>query len=141
MPVGEERPALSRGVRAPGRRAGEAGRDVALPVPDRPGDEAAHPGDAAHRAHRGCPPPAHHVNPAQWVELAPGKRPKAVLWADQHVEQWQRTGEPPSGAMVWTPAQIGRFLDEAESSRLCAPYRLIAFRGLRHGEAAGGTTG
>lgn len=76
-------------------------------------------------------------NPAQWVELESGKRPKAVLWTDQHVEHWRRTGEKPSAVMVWTPAQIGAFLDEAEESRLYAFYHLIAFRGLRRGEGVG----
>jgi integrase len=76
-------------------------------------------------------------NPASHLELASGKRPKAVLWTDQHVEHWRRTGEKPSGVMVWTPSQIGAFLDEAESSRLYAFFHLVAFRGLRRGEAVG----
>lgn len=76
-------------------------------------------------------------NPAQWVELASGKRPKAVLWTDRHVEHWQETGERPSAVMVWTPSQIGAFLDVAETSRLYAFFHLIAFRGLRRGEGVG----
>lgn len=76
-------------------------------------------------------------NPAEWVELESGKRPKAKLWTVQHVEHWLRTGEKPSAVMVWTPAQLGVFLDEAESSRLYAFYHLIAFRGLRRGEGVG----
>jgi integrase len=76
-------------------------------------------------------------NPAAHVELASGKRPKAVLWSDQHVEHWRRTGVKPSAVMVWTPPQIGAFLDEAESSRLYAFFHLIAFRGLRRGEGVG----
>ena len=76
-------------------------------------------------------------NPASWVELDSGKRPKAVLWTGQHVEHWRKTGEKPSPVMVWTPAQIGAFLDEAEESRLYAFFHLIAFRGLRRGEGVG----
>lgn len=76
-------------------------------------------------------------NPAAWVELGSGKRPKAVLWTDRHVEHWRRTGEKPSGVMVWTPDQIGAFLDAAEESRLYAFFHLIAFRGLRRGEGLG----
>ena len=76
-------------------------------------------------------------NPAEWVELESGKRPKAKLWTAQHVELWKRTGERPSPVMVWTPEQLGVFLDEAESSRLYAFYHLIAFRGLRRGEGVG----
>lgn len=76
-------------------------------------------------------------NPAQWVELDSGKRPKAVLWTEQHVEHWRKTGAKPSAVMVWTPTQIGAFLDEAEASRLYAFFHLIAFRGLRRGEGVG----
>jgi integrase len=39
--------------------------------------------------------------------------------------------------MVWTPAQIGQFLDHIADHRLYALYHLIAFRGLRRGEACG----
>jgi integrase len=76
-------------------------------------------------------------NPAEHVELDSGKRPKAVLWTDEHVARWQKTGEKPSRVMVWTPQQLGRFLDQAEGHRLYAIYHLIAFRGLRRGEAVG----
>ncbi|MDT3395476.1 tyrosine-type recombinase/integrase [Streptomyces sp. B1866] len=76
-------------------------------------------------------------NPAAHVELASGKRPKAVLWTDEHVARWQETGQTPSAVMVWTPAQVGRFLDHAEVDRLYALFHLIAFRGLRRGEAVG----
>lgn len=76
-------------------------------------------------------------NPAKHVELASGKRPKAVLWTEQHVKRWRETGEKPSGVMVWTPAQLGEFLDAAEGHRLYAFYHLIAFRGLRRGEGVG----
>ncbi|MGI5274136.1 site-specific integrase [Nonomuraea sp. CA-218870] len=43
----------------------------------------------------------------------------------------------PSPVMVWTPAQLGAFLDYATTDRLYALYHLIAFRGLRRGEACG----
>lgn len=68
-------------------------------------------------------------NPASHVELASGKRPKALLWTAEHVERWQATGEKPSGVMVWTPVQVGQFLDHAEQDRLYALFCLIAFRG------------
>ncbi|MEU3318890.1 site-specific integrase [Streptomyces sp. NPDC006785] len=76
-------------------------------------------------------------NPASHVELASGKRPKALLWTPEHVERWRATGEKPSGVMVWTPEQVGQFLDHAEQDRLYALFCLIAFRGLRRGEAVG----
>ncbi|WJD99732.1 site-specific integrase [Streptomyces antimycoticus] len=76
-------------------------------------------------------------NPAAHVELESGKRPKALLWTDEHVARWRETGEAPSAVMVWTPTQVGAFLDHAESDRLYALFHLIAFRGLRRGEAVG----
>lgn len=76
-------------------------------------------------------------NPASHVELESGKRPKAQLWTEERVRRWELSGEKPSAVMVWTPEQLGRFLDEAEDHRLYALFHLIAFRGLRRGEAVG----
>lgn len=39
--------------------------------------------------------------------------------------------------MVWTPEQTGAFLDFVSADRLYAMWHLIAFRGLRRGEACG----
>lgn len=36
--------------------------------------------------------------------------------------------------MVWTPTQLGRFLDAAHRDRLYALWHLVAHRGLRRGE-------
>ncbi|MFJ2631098.1 tyrosine recombinase XerC [Streptomyces sp. NPDC087422] len=76
-------------------------------------------------------------NPAKHVELASGKRPRAKIWTEQFVEQWRETGLKPSPVMVWTPAQIGAFLDSAVEHRLYAFYHLVLFRGLRRGEGVG----
>ncbi|MEV7042889.1 tyrosine-type recombinase/integrase [Amycolatopsis sp. NPDC051061] len=76
-------------------------------------------------------------NPASYVELPSGRRPKALLWTPDRVERWRRTGQKPSRVMVWTPDQIGRFLDEAEGHPYYALFHLIAYRGLRRGEACG----
>jgi integrase len=75
-------------------------------------------------------------NPAEHVELPSGRRPKAVVWTDDRVEHWRRTGERPAVA-VWTPQQTGTFLDAAMADRLYPLYHLIAYRGLRRGEAIG----
>jgi hypothetical protein len=75
-------------------------------------------------------------NPAEHIELPAGRRPKAVVWTDERVEHWRRTGERPALA-VWTPHQAGRFLDAAMSHRLYPLYHLVAYRGLRRGEAVG----
>ncbi|VVJ22673.1 Integrase [Amycolatopsis camponoti] len=76
-------------------------------------------------------------NPAAYVELDSGKRPKALLWTPSRVERWQRTGQKPSRVMVWTPDQVGRFLDHAEGHPYYVLLHLIAYRGLRRGEACG----
>lgn len=65
------------------------------------------------------------------------KRPKALVWTDDRVAQWQATGVKPSPVMVWTPAQTGAFLDSISGDDLYALFHLIAFRGLRRGEACG----
>ncbi|NRQ30928.1 site-specific integrase [Nonomuraea sp. NN258] len=101
-------------------------------------------------------------NPAAVVELAPGIRPKPVIWTEEKVTQWHKDhsahldrlkrardgkrvdpvaiyiGAPrPSPVMVWTPKQTNAFLAYARRDRLFALYRLVATRGLRRGEAVG----
>ncbi|MEV1006100.1 site-specific integrase [Streptomyces sp. NPDC049881] len=78
-------------------------------------------------------------NPAEHVELASGRRPKPQLWTAARVARWRETGEIPGPVMVWTVEQVGAFLDAAERQfpRLYPLYHLIAFRGLRRGEAIG----
>lgn len=76
-------------------------------------------------------------NAAAHVELGSSGRPKGLLWTDERVARWRETGEKPSPVMVWTPAQLGQFLDEAETSRLYAIYHVISHHGLRRGEAVG----
>lgn len=75
-------------------------------------------------------------NAAQHVELAHGRRPKAVVWTEDRVTAWQRTGVRPAVA-VWTAEQAGAFLDAAAGHRLYPMFHLIAYRGLRRGEAVG----
>lgn len=76
-------------------------------------------------------------NPAAHVELEAAKRPKGLLWTAERVARWQETGVKPSPVMVWTPVQLGAFLDAAEEHRLYACFHLIAYHGLRRGEAVG----
>jgi len=75
-------------------------------------------------------------NPAAYVDLESGRRPKAVVWTEERVAAWRATGERPKVA-VWTPEQTGRFLDYARTDRLYPLFHLVAFRGLRRGEAVG----
>jgi integrase len=60
-----------------------------------------------------------------------------LLWTDERVARWRETGVKPGPVMVWTPAQLGAFLDAAESDRLYALFHLIAYHGLRRGEGVG----
>ena len=76
-------------------------------------------------------------NPAAHAELLPGAKPKALVWTDERISQWEQTGQRPSPVMVWTPQQTGHFLDFVAQDRLHLLWRLIAFRGLRRGEACG----
>ncbi len=86
------------------------------------------------------------MNPAQFVELPSGKRPKAVLWTSERVVGWLEGEIVPSPVMVWTPDLLGRFLDHAERVEDTGDfdgltpsllYRVIAQRGPRRGEACG----
>ncbi|SEG86010.1 Site-specific recombinase XerD [Nonomuraea solani] len=103
-------------------------------------------------------------NAAALVKLDGGQKAKGVVWTKARVEAfnvafeqrfaaeraapvqpkkplerfriWLATPRP-SKVMIWTPAQLGAFLDYAADDRLYALYHLIAFRGLRRGEACG----
>src|SRR5216683_2283673 len=100
------------------------------------------------------------VNVAALVSLPSGKRPKPLVWTGERVRAWQhdfqarlaaarasgRRVSPldiwlstprPSPVMVWTPAQTKVFLTRGRCHRLYALYHLIAYRGLRRGEACG----
>ncbi|MEX5637831.1 site-specific integrase [Parafrankia sp. FMc2] len=76
-------------------------------------------------------------NPAKYLELASGKRPKALLWTDERVARWRQTGTKPSPVMVWTPTHTGHFLDHIQTDPLYPIFHLIAYRGLRRGESVG----
>ncbi|MER6812704.1 hypothetical protein ABT299_25865 [Spirillospora sp. NPDC000708] len=110
------------------------------------------------------------LNVASLSELPPGKRPKALIWTPERIQQWEQArdayitvkagirraqlggrghsnrikpmdsyfGTPrPSPVMAWTAEQTRVLLDRARGHRLYALYHLIAFRGLRRGEACG----
>ena len=100
------------------------------------------------------------INPAALADLPPARRPRPLVWTAARTSAWQadfqeRLAEArarggrvdpvavyvatprPSPVMVWTPAQTAVFLGQARRHRLYALYHLIAFRGLRRGEACG----
>ncbi len=76
-------------------------------------------------------------NAAKDIELPSGRAPKPLVWTHDRVARWQRTGERPGPAMVWTPRQTGTFLDAVAHDRLYPLLHLAAFRGLRRGELCG----
>ncbi|MEV7926053.1 tyrosine-type recombinase/integrase [Kitasatospora sp. NPDC088779] len=76
------------------------------------------------------------TNPARHLDLPRAPRPHPVVWTDNRVAEWRRTGERPPVA-VWTPVQTAAFLAFASDHRLYALYHLYALRGLRRGEGAG----
>lgn len=97
------------------------------------------------------------TNVAALVKLPSGRRPRALVWTPERVLRWEaaqarlakadpdnpereqleKEAQPQSSVMVWTPAQLGRFLDQAGDDRLYALWHLVAHRGLRRGEVAG----
>lgn len=64
-------------------------------------------------------------------------RAKPLLWTDERVAEWERTGKIPAKVMVWTAAQWGAFLDFAEGDRLYPLWHLAAYWGMRRGELVG----
>ncbi|MGH3782786.1 MAG: site-specific integrase [Pseudonocardiaceae bacterium] len=94
------------------------------------------------------------MNVASLVKLPGGKRPRALVWTVERETRWHEAvashitngktpaearelAPRPSPVMVWRPDHLGTFLDGAAGDRLHALYHLVAYRGLRRGEAAG----
>lgn len=92
-------------------------------------------------------------NPASGLRMK-GTGSKPVVWTPRRVATWARDverleaggltpraawweAERPGGVLVYTPAQVGQFLDHASEHRLYATFFLMATRGLRRGEACG----
>ncbi|BCB79623.1 tyrosine-type recombinase/integrase [Phytohabitans flavus] len=76
------------------------------------------------------------TNAAWRLRLPNGARPHAVVWDDERVEAWQRTGIRPAVA-VWDVAHLARFLEAVRGDRLFALWWLVGLRGPRRGELAG----
>lgn len=77
------------------------------------------------------------INVAKHAELPSRRRFRPVIWTEERVAHWQRTGKIPAPVMVWTAAQTTTFLRHAKTHPLYALYLLIASTGLRRGEACG----
>ncbi|BCB86624.1 tyrosine-type recombinase/integrase [Phytohabitans suffuscus] len=78
-------------------------------------------------------------NPASLVKLRPARPARPLVRTEPRVDRWRNTGEIPGPVMVWTPEQTGKFLDHAavHDPELYPLLHLIAYRGLRRGEAVG----
>ncbi|MGH2890325.1 MAG: tyrosine-type recombinase/integrase, partial [Solirubrobacteraceae bacterium] len=74
-------------------------------------------------------------NAAKHVYLASGRAPKPRLWTDPRVDVWRETGAVPFPVMVWTAEQTGAFLTAAKKDPYYAVFAVIAYTGLRRGEA------
>ncbi|MBC9725059.1 tyrosine-type recombinase/integrase [Streptomyces sp. TRM68367] len=74
-------------------------------------------------------------NWASMIQTPRVRKAKALEWTAARVEAWRKTGKKPSPVMVWTPEQTGKFLDSVVYDRLYPLWVIIAFLGLRRGEA------
>src|SRR4051794_22568441 len=74
-------------------------------------------------------PNPHESQPSKELTHGP------LVWTDERVALWRRTGRRPSPVMVWIPAQTVAFLDAAGADRLYPLWHLVAHRGLRRSEA------
>ena len=75
-------------------------------------------------------------NPAAYVELESGRRPRAVVRTDDRVEAWRRTGPRPAVA-VWTAQQAGAVPRPSDRAPAPRAVPLDRVSGLRRGEAIG----
>jgi len=76
------------------------------------------------------------ANPALGLVLPSSRRARPIVWSKTRVEAWRQTGWRPTVA-VWTPKQLGEFLDGVDDDPLYALWHLAALTGLRRGELIG----
>jgi integrase len=76
-------------------------------------------------------------NWADGVVIPKYRRPDPLVWTDERVARWRKTGQKPGKVMVWTPEQTGAFLDAAVEHPLYVMWHLMVFRAPRRGEATG----
>ena len=77
------------------------------------------------------------VNVASSVKMPTGRSAKARVWTGERVRRWRATGEVPSSVMVWTTQQTSMLLRRAVRHEQYALFLLLAFTGMRRGEAVG----
>jgi len=74
-------------------------------------------------------------NAAKNVYLASGRSPKPRIWTENRVALWRDTGQVPFPVMVWTAEQTTAFLRQAKTHPFYPAFLVIAYTGLRRGEA------
>jgi len=75
-------------------------------------------------------------NPALGPVLPGSRRSRPMVWSSTRVAAWRQTGWRAAVA-VWTPQQLGEFLDGVDGDPLYALWHLAALTGLRRGELIG----
>lgn len=76
-----------------------------------------------------------HIHATLRSALNTAVKRRLIPWNPaEHVELPERSRPHPS---VWTPEQLGAFLDSIADHRLYAYFHIVAFAGLRRGEALG----
>jgi integrase len=77
----------------------------------------------------------HHVHRTLHSALNSAVKRRLIAWKPaQHVELPEHRR---AQASIWQPEDVGRFLDASADHRLYALFHLIAFTGMRRGEAIG----
>jgi integrase len=101
------------------------------------------------------------ANVAEGIKLGKAKKgyqgPKAKLWTAGResawregyeariaagggktpFQMWRNTAARPGPVMIWKPSHLGHFLDETTEERMHALFCVVAYCGLRRGEACG----
>lgn len=81
------------------------------------------------------PSTVHHVHRTLRSALNTAVKRRLISWNPSHHVDLPEHRK--ARGVVWEPAQVGRFLDSNAHHRLYALYHLIAFTGMRRGEAMG----
>jgi integrase len=83
----------------------------------------------------------HLVPPRRALRFVPAGTPNGerntTTWRAGPDGDDRRGRNGPPAVSIWSPAQLGSFLDFAVTDRLGALYEVIALTGLRHGEPCG----
>ena len=80
------------------------------------------------------------LNVAKHVHLAEAHHHKPMLWTEERIAEWRKTGKKPSPVMVWSAEQTATFLNRARQKECGYPFlyyaafKTVALLGTRRGE-------